>query len=105
MPVAKPAIRSILEQRLKAPSPFPPVSVTVNAMLLLAAAAMAVQATPEPSAHNAVAPAVQARATVRVLVGARLQLGQRSDLAGQRLRWTTVATPDGIRRASLVEFE
>jgi hypothetical protein len=105
MPVAKPAIRSILEQRLKSPSPFSPVSVTVNAMLLLAAAAMAVQVTPEPSAHHAPDPAVQARATVRVLVGARLQLGQRSDLAGQRLRWTTVATPDGVHRASLVEFE
>ena len=74
-------------------------------LLFAAAAAVTLQAAPRPPAHHAIAPLVQARATVRVLAGARLQLGQRSDLAGQRLRWTTVATPEGIRRASLVEFE
>jgi hypothetical protein len=105
MPVTRRACSSILEQRLKRPSPFSPDSVTVNAMLLFAATAVAIHATPEPPARRAVAPLVQARATVRILVGAQLQLGQRSDLAGQRLRWTTVATPEGIRQASLVEFE
>jgi hypothetical protein len=74
-------------------------------MLLLAAAVLAAPAAPNPPVHRAAAPLVQAQATVRILLGARLQLGQRSAIEGQRLRWTTISTPQGVRPASLVEFE
>jgi hypothetical protein len=74
-------------------------------MLLFAAAVLVAPAVPNAPVHRAVAPLVQAQATVRILLGARVQLGQQSTIEGQRLRRTTVSTPQGVRPASLVEFE
>ena len=75
------------------------------AMLLLLAAAAASASAPPPWAHRSAVPVVQARATVRILSGASLRLGHRSDIEGQRLRDTHVETREGIRPARLLEFE
>lgn len=74
-------------------------------MLLLFAAAAASLSAPPPWAHKPAMPMVQARATVRILSGASLHLGHRSDVEGQRLRETRVETSDGLKRARLLEFE
>ncbi|MBV9526985.1 hypothetical protein [Sphingomonas sp.] len=74
-------------------------------MLLLAATALAATAVSDSQPRQTVAPVVQARATVRVIVGTRVELGQQAAIQGQQLRWSTVSTPEGNRRASLVEFE
>jgi hypothetical protein len=74
-------------------------------MLLLAAAALVSSSASNLQPRRAVAPLVQARATVRILSGTTLRLGQVSTADGQRLRLTSVSTPDGVQAASLVEFE
>lgn len=74
-------------------------------MLLLFAAAAASINAPPPWAHKPAVALVQARATVRIVSGASLHLGRKSDIEGQRLRDTNVETPAGIRPARLVEFE
>lgn len=74
-------------------------------MLLLAAAALASSPTPDPQSGRPVLPTVQAQATVRIVSGAMLHLGQASAVEGQQLRITRVSTPDGVQPATLVEFE
>jgi hypothetical protein len=73
-------------------------------MFLLAAALLQVTSTaPEP--RRVSAPLVQAQATVRIISGVRLQLGEANAVGGQRLRLTSVSTPQGVQSAKLVEFE
>ncbi|MGZ2412419.1 hypothetical protein ACUXST_001848 [Sphingomonas sp. F9_3S_D5_B_2] len=74
-------------------------------MVLLIASVLASSSAPTSPPRVAVAPLVQARATVRILAGARLQLGHANGVEGQQLRFTQVSTPQGIRKARLVEFE
>jgi hypothetical protein len=74
-------------------------------MLILAAAALASTSAPDLRSRRPVLPVVQATATVRIVSGATLHLGQHSDVDGQRLRMTRVSTPQGLQPASLVEFE
>ena len=74
-------------------------------MLLLFAAALASANAPPPWSHKPAVAVVQARATVRILSGATLQLGHRNDIAGQHLRNTRVDTPVGVQLARLLEFE
>jgi hypothetical protein len=71
-------------------------------MLLLAAtiAASAPQLLP-----RAVAPAVQARATVRIVSGVRLSLGKERSRDGFVARDTTVRTAGSVEPARLIEFE
>ena len=82
-----------------------PARYATAMLLLLAAAAAASANAPPPWAHRSAVPMVQASATVRILSGASLRLGHRSDIDGQRLRDTRVETRDGIRPARLLEFE
>jgi hypothetical protein len=74
-------------------------------MLFLAALALTVSAAPTPAPRPAVAPLIQAQATVRILSGVTLQLGQASSADGQQLRTTSLSTPQGVQPARFVEFE
>jgi len=74
-------------------------------MLLLFAAALAPTNAPPPWSHKPAVALVQARATVRIISGASLQLGRRNEIEGQHLRNTRVDTPGGVQPARLLEFE
>lgn len=76
-----------------------------NAMLVVAAAILASSTVALPERAGLAAPLVQARATVRIVSGVRLQLGEANRVEGQRLRWTIVSTREGLQPARLVEFE
>jgi predicted subunit of tRNA(5-methylaminomethyl-2-thiouridylate) methyltransferase len=73
-------------------------------MLLLAAAAIAVSA-PDSAPRTAVAPTVQARATVRILAGTRIRFEGRRDRATPSLRAAQIRTLEGRQPAQLIEFE
>jgi hypothetical protein len=69
-------------------------------------AALAAAAAPNSQApHGLATPAVQARATVRIVSGVRLSFQTRSDSQGPRLRETVVRLSDGVSQARLYEFE
>jgi hypothetical protein len=73
-------------------------------MILIAAAAI-LAATPQSGVRQ---PAVtsQARATVRILAGARLRLGEEpADQGARALHSRTIHTPAGPQPAKLIEFE
>ena len=72
-------------------------------MLLLVASAIAVSA-PEGAQRHAIAPAVQARATVRIVQGARVEF-QEPDPKGPARRSGRIRTESGFQTAELVEFE
>jgi hypothetical protein len=74
-------------------------------MLLLAAAAIAISA-PQNASPAPTSAIVQARATVRIVSGARLQWGQHQrngDIPAPRT--TVIQTINGPQQAKLIEFE
>ena len=72
-------------------------------MLLLAAAALV--ASPSPNAvHQGNGPVVQARATVRIISGARLEWGE-GQAGVPKERKTVIRTTSGPQQATLIEFE
>ena len=71
-------------------------------MLLLASAALAISAPQPPRPAGASA---RATATIRIISGARLQLGRQPDAGGSRLRLSTVRGLGGPQPAALIEFE
>lgn len=72
-------------------------------MLLLVAAAIAFPA-PGNAPRDAIAPVVQARATVRIVHGARIEFEKR-DPKGPARRPARIRTESGFQTAQLVEFE
>jgi hypothetical protein len=68
-------------------------------MLLLAAVALA------GSAPSHAAPVVQARATVRILSGARLRFGEKPGRGVPHPRNTTLSSNGVVQPARLFEFE
>jgi hypothetical protein len=73
-------------------------------MLWLAAAAIAASL-PSAAPQPAGTPAVQARATVRIVSGVRVQFGAALSIEGSVLRRSTIQTADGSQKATLVEFQ
>jgi hypothetical protein len=71
--------------------------------MLLAAAAIAASAPQLP--HRPGAPAVQATATVRILSGVRLHLGERHGRDGFIARDAVLRTDGSSQAAKLIEFE
>ena len=73
-------------------------------MMLIASAAAVLAASADVPRRPA--PTVQARATVRILSGVRLKLGEDSARRdGPAVRDATVRTTDGRQPAKLIEFE
>ena len=73
-------------------------------MLLIAAAAIV--ATAQPAAHEPPPRAsAQARATVRILFGVRLRLGEERNSGAPPARDTQVRSEGVSRPAKLIEFE
>src|SRR3569623_2949599 len=70
-------------------------------MLLLCAAARASANAPPPWSHKPAVAMVQARATVRIISGATLQLGRRNEIEGQHLRNPRLDTPCEVQPAQL----
>ena len=105
MPLRRLAIRSITAQFLKPCLPLRAERVTRHAMLLLAAAAIA-SALPQNAPGASAPPVVQARATVRIVSGVRIQW-ERQASAGDipPARTTVVQTVNGPQPAKLIEFE
>jgi hypothetical protein len=69
-------------------------------------AALAAAAAPSGQTPNSLAtPAVQARATVRIVSGVRLSFQAQSVSDGPKLRQTVVRLGDGVSQARLYEFE
>jgi hypothetical protein len=69
--------------------------------MLLALAAIALAASPSPQAGVR----VQARVSVRILSGARIEFGRKPDGLRQRLRPSLIRLEDGSRKlAQLIEF-
>jgi hypothetical protein len=73
------------------------------AAMLLVAAAIAVSVPHLP--HQLAAPAVQATATVRILQGARLHLGEHRGHDGYIARDAVFRIGGSIQPAKLIEFE
>jgi hypothetical protein len=71
--------------------------------MLLVAAALAASAPHLP--HRPGAPAVQATATVRILSGVRLHLGERHGRDGFIARDAVLRTDGSSQAAKLIEFE
>lgn len=105
MPRRRPLIRSITAQFLMTCLPLRPERVTRHAMLLIAAAAIAT-AHPQAASGTSVQAVVQARATVRVVSGARIEWNG-ATAGGQTppAKTTVVQTVDGPRPARVIEFE
>ena len=72
-------------------------------MLWLAAAALTAS-TLQPPHPNMVA-AVQAKATVRIVSGARIKFGSTGDPALPKVRKTVLRTNGTVQPAQLIEFE
>ena len=72
-------------------------------MLLLASAALAMSA-PQPPSRPAGASA-QATATIRIISGARLRLGQQPEATGSTLRRSIIRIQGEAHPARLIEFE
>ena len=75
-----------------------------RAMFLMTAAALVAATAPTPSTQP-VRPAVQARATVRIVSGARLRLGEEPGANLPPVRDTFVRSDGTARPAKLIEFE
>lgn len=74
-------------------------------LALLASAPVGAQAN-TPSSAPKMAVAASARATVQILPGARVTLGEAPQPDGHRLTAATITVEDGSRRsAKLVEFQ
>ena len=73
-------------------------------MLLLAAAAIAAAAPPSAQ-QPSVRPMVQAQATVRIVSGVRLRLGEVQNGDAPAPRDAVIHTDGAARRAKLIEFE
>jgi hypothetical protein len=73
-------------------------------MLLLTAAAIAASA-PQPANRGPVAPRVQARATIRILSGATVRLGEDNAGSEGAERATTLRTEGSTQPAKLIEFQ
>ena len=71
-------------------------------MLILAAAALAAS-TQQPQPRTTVA--VQATATVRILSGVRLRLGEELNPGAPRPRLTVIRSGESTQPAKLIEFE
>ena len=71
--------------------------------MLLVAAAIAVSAPQLP--RQTAAPAIQATATVRILAGVRLRLGERHSGDGFTARDSVLRTAGASQAAKLIEFE
>ena len=70
---------------------------------MLVLALLAAATTPQPS-NGRETPVVQATATVRIVSGARLKLGERT--SGTQLRQTQFRDTDGkLQPATLIEFQ
>jgi len=98
-----PPDRATVGQRVK--TPFT-ISATVRyavAAMLFAAAAIAASAPHLP--HRPAAPAVQATATVRILSGVRLHLGEGRGHDGYIARDAVFRTGGLAQPAKLIEFE
>ncbi len=72
-------------------------------MLLLAAATL-VASSPQKAMHQISGPVVQARATVRIISGARLEWGE-GQAGVPKERKTVIRTTSGPQQATLIEFE
>ena len=73
-------------------------------MLLLAAAAIAASS-PQNNWQASTGAVVQARATIRIVSGARLKWDEKQSADIPRPRVTVIKTADGLERAKLIEFE
>ena len=73
-------------------------------MLLLAAAAITASA-PQSAQQASVWPMVQAQATVRIVSGVRLRLGEAENGDAPAPRDTVIHTDGTARHAKLIEFE
>jgi hypothetical protein len=72
-------------------------------MLLLASAALALSAPQAPS--RPVGASARATASIRIISGARVQLGRQPDASGSRVRTSTVRVLGAAQPATLIEFE
>ena len=75
----------------------------MTAIMLLVVTAIAVSAPQLP--RRTAAPAVQATATVRILSGVRVQLGERHGRDGFIARDSVIRTAGSSKSAKLIEFE
>jgi hypothetical protein len=75
-----------------------------DTVMLILAAAIAVSAPPAPP-RNPVAAMIEARATVRILSGARVHLGRAEEPDGWTRRDTVIRSAGAVERATLIEFE
>jgi len=82
-----------------------PGRVTVLVMVLLLAAAIAAGPAPQARPRNPVAALVEARATVRILSGARVHFGGEFGRDGPVVRDSVVRSAGETAPAKLIEFE
>jgi hypothetical protein len=74
-------------------------------MMLLLAAAIAAEPAPQARPRNPVATLVEARATVRIVAGVRVQLGSDNGRDGLVARDSIIRSAGGAEPARLIEFE
>ena len=74
-------------------------------MMLMLAAAAAATAAPSAPPRSPAAAMVQARATVRIIAGARLHLGDGKGRDGFVRQESVIRTAAGTQAAQLIEFE
>jgi hypothetical protein len=72
-------------------------------MLLIASATLAMSALQPPSRPTGAS--AQATATIRIISGARLRLGQEPKATGSTLRQSVIRLEGEARHATLIEFE
>ena len=98
-----PPDRASLGHKVKAPFTISGAGRYAVAVMLLVAAAIAVSVPHLP--HQLAAPAVQATATVRILQGVRLHLGEYRGHDGYIARDAVFRIGGSIQPAKLIEFE
>jgi hypothetical protein len=74
-------------------------------MMLLLAAAIAAGPVPHARPRNPVAALVEARATVRIVAGVRVQFGSGNGRDGLGARDSVIRSAGGAEPARLIEFE
>ena len=74
-------------------------------MMLLLAAAIAAGPAPQARPRNPVAALVEARATVRIVAGVRVQFGSENGRDGFVARDSVIRSAGGAEPARLIEFE
>ena len=74
-------------------------------MMLLLAAAIAAGSAPQAPPRNPVAAYVEARATVRIVSGARIHFGEKIGRDGPLARDSVIRSAGEVAPAKLIEFE